>query len=92
MNNSGRNDNIHGDEEMFTAFGADQIVSPAYCDYLINLVSIMQIEIDSDEIIASTGKIEYDLHPKYGYLQSTKKSIILTDINGKEYRVTVEEV
>jgi len=90
--NNGRFDNVHGDEKVFTAFGADEVVHPAYCDYLINLIGIMQIEIDNESLIAHTGKVEFDLHPKHGYLQSTKKSIIITDVNGKEYKITVEEV
>lgn len=87
---AGRFDNVHGDE---VGFGfIDQIVHPSYCDYLISLVSILQDEIDSESAIAHTGKIEFDLHPKHGYLLSTKKSVVLTDIHGKQYRVTVEEI
>jgi len=32
-----------------------------------------------------------DLHPTEGYFQSTKKTMIVHDMNGKAYSVTVEE-
>ena len=37
------------------------------------------------------GSIELDLHPKEGYFQSTKKTFSVTDPNGRQYKVTVEE-
>lgn len=85
---AGRNDNIHGDE----AYGyADVVVTPAYCDYFASLVQCLD-EVDSESLIKSIGKVEFDLHPKHGYLVSTKKSVVITDANGKQYRVSVEEV
>ena len=39
-----------------------------------------------------TGPIEIDLHPTGGYMLSTKKTLTITDHNGKMYKVTVEEV
>lgn len=37
------------------------------------------------------GSIELDLHPEHGYFQSTKKTFSVTDPNGRQYKVTVEE-
>ena len=37
------------------------------------------------------GSIKLDLHPKEGYFQSTKKTFSVTDPNGRQYKVTVEE-
>lgn len=85
---AGRFDNVHGDE--VDGYAAVQ-VAPAYCDYLASLVQCMD-EVDSESLIQSIGKVEFDLHPKHGYLVSTKKSVVITDTNGKQYRVTVEEV
>lgn len=85
---AGRFDNIHGDER---GFGFAEEVAPEYCDYFASLIQCMD-EVDSESLIQSIGKIEYDLHPKHGYLVSTKKSVMITDVNGKQYRVTVEAV
>lgn len=86
---AGRFDNVHGDERGFGF--ADEVVTPAYCDYFASLIQCLE-EVDADSHIQSIGKVEYDLHPKHGYLMSTKKSVVITDDNGKQYRVTVEEV
>lgn len=37
------------------------------------------------------GPVKMDLHPTEGYFLSTKKTIIVNDINGQKYRITVEE-
>ena len=90
MNNeyAGRNDNIHGDE---VGFGfIETVVNPVYCDYFASLIQCLD-EVDSESLIKSIGKIENDLHPKYGYLISTKKVISLTDTNDKSYTITIEE-
>ena len=57
---------------------------PAYCDRIID-----RIERKMDW---QTGPIEMDLHPTGGYMLSTKKTLTITDHNGKMYKVTVEEV
>lgn len=88
---AGRFDNVHGDERDFTSEGIRGYVQPSYCDYLASLVQCMD-EVDSESLIQSIGKVEFDLHPKHGYLVSTKKSVVITDVNGKQYRITVEEV
>jgi len=58
-----------------------------YCDLLINEVKSKLCDGEFFE----PGKINYDLHPEDGYLQSTTKTMYVTDKNGTRYLVTVEE-
>jgi len=63
----------------------------AYCD---RIASIIKEALPKDELrlIAKTGPINMDLHPTQGYFLSTKKTMSVTDRNGKAYMVTIEEV
>ena len=63
---------------------------PAYCDLIADRI---KNEIDLRSIGDwHTGPVEMDLHPTGGYMLSTKKTLTITDHNGKMYKVTVEEV
>lgn len=64
----------------------------AYCDYIANIIkNTLKYEDQKDRsMLVSVGKIEYDLN-QYGSLASTKKTIFVEDINGKQYKITVEE-
>ena len=42
-------------------------------------------------MLTSVSKIQYDLN-EYGSLASTKKTMVVEDINGKQYKITVEEL
>lgn len=64
----------------------------AYCDKIADVIRKALLKHDPDNIIGLIGPIKMDLHPTGGYFVSTKKTILMTDMNGKEYRVTVEEV
>lgn len=66
----------------------------AYCDYIANRIqSLVKREIgDNDTLISDIGNIQLDLHPTQGYMVSTKKTMSITDSNGKAYMVTIEEV
>jgi hypothetical protein len=64
----------------------------AYCDKIASVIHKSLLDYDSDGIIGPVGQIEWDLHPEEGYFMSTKKTIEVSDTNGKTYRVTVEEV
>ena len=88
---AGRFDHLHGDEESPETL--DTVVSfPSYTQYIIDLISQLETEIDSESLIAATGEIEDDIHPKFGYVRSTKKTIVVTDVNNKSYLITVEEI
>ena len=61
----------------------------AYCDKIAHEIRTALRRTDSS--IADVGVVRLDLHPTEGYLLSTRKSINVRDINGKEYLITVEE-
>jgi len=65
----------------------------AYCDYIAHLIHIHLIGLDEREngLLGAVSGVQHDLHPVGGYLLSTKKTLTVTDINGRRYRVTVEE-
>lgn len=69
----------------------------AYCDAFASfirkaLVSIKPEDQHFDTISGLVGGTKYDLHPTEGYMISTKKTIDVTDANGKAYCITIEEV
>ena len=64
----------------------------AYCDKIADTIRKSLLKYDPDDIIGLVYPIKMDLHPTEGYFVSTKKTIDVTDMNGKLYRVTVEEL
>lgn len=67
----------------------------AYCDYIADQIHTTldtNSKYDTMTKVGKVGPIKFDLHPEAGYLVSTKKTITVSDINGRQYRVTVEEV
>ena len=49
------------------------------------------IEEETEHAISSVGQVKFDLHEKDGYMLSTTKTISVEDINGRKYKITVEE-
>lgn len=41
-------------------------------------------------IIELVGKVKMDLDPKEGYMLSTTKTLEVQDVNGRQYKITVE--
>jgi hypothetical protein len=64
----------------------------AYCDKIADVVRKALLKYDADEIIGLVGPIKMDLHPTEGYFVSTKKTMNVFDMAGKEYMVTIEEL
>lgn len=66
----------------------------AYCDYIAHRIhhALLDSHADTEKLIDRVGSVQLDLHPELGYFLTTKKTIELTDRNGKRYRVTVEEI
>jgi hypothetical protein len=60
----------------------------AYCDRIANDIrgALRGGWLDT------VGNIQYDLHPVGKYIISTKKTLEVSDSNGKRYRITVEEI
>ena len=71
----------------------------SYCDYIAHvIVESLSREMQythantDDPIIEHVSRPKMDLHPTEGYLLTTDKIIEVTDVYGKSYRVTVEEI
>ena len=63
----------------------------AYCDKIADSIRTALIKSDPTGIIGPVGPIKMDLHPVGGYFVSPKKTMMVCDMNGKAYSVTVEE-
>jgi|TARA_B110000908_G_scaffold63340_1_gene76987 hypothetical protein len=66
----------------------------AYCDYIAHTIirpAALAELVCEHSLIAEVGNVKMDLH-KEGYMVSTTKRLQVTDINGKKYRITVEEM
>lgn len=62
-----------------------------YCDYIANTISKELKANDTEKLLSSVSKPQYDL-TKSGAFASTKKTILVEDRNGTKYRVTVEVI
>jgi hypothetical protein len=63
----------------------------AYCDYIATLISKGLIPMDFERLIAEVDKPQYHLDDGGGFA-STRKTIRVMDVYGKEYSITIEEV
>lgn len=65
----------------------------AYCDYIAKTIKDLLSEdtFAVGTLLADVGKVKMDLHPEKGYFMSTKKTIEVSDVNGKKYTITIEE-
>lgn len=62
-----------------------------YCDYIAHTIVGNLKASDTERLLASVSRPQYDL-TQSGAFASTKKTIEVEDRNGRKYRVTVEEV
>lgn len=72
-------------------FAQPAFASLAYCDYIAHTISKELKANDTERLLSSVSRPQYDLTPT-GSFRSTKKTIEVEDRFGKKYRVTVEEV
>lgn len=79
------------DEIVNKFFAQPAFASLAYCDYIAHTISKELKANDSERLLSSVSRPQYDLTPT-GSFRSTKKTIDVEDRFGKKYRVTVEEV
>ena len=63
----------------------------AYCDYISHLTKKALLEHDQESLIKLVGSIKFDVDAE-GRMVSSKKTIEVTDMQGKNYVITVEEV
>jgi len=62
-----------------------------YCDYIANVISKELKVNDTERLLASVSRPQYDM-TESGSFASTKKTIEVEDRNGTKYRITVEEI
>ena len=70
-------------------------MSMAYCDYIAHTIirpAMIEDGKDNGGIIREVGHVKMDLEPVEGYMISTAKRVEVIDMNGKMYRITVEEI
>ena len=63
-----------------------------YCDYIATLIQ-KNIKFDDSRylsMLTSVGTMQYDMNPD-GSFRSPTKTIMIEDINGSKYKITVEE-
>jgi hypothetical protein len=63
----------------------------AYCDRIAAAIREALTKSDPVGIIGPVGPIQSDLDPVGGWFVSPKKTMIVHDMNGKAYSVTIEE-
>ena len=69
-------------------------MSMAYCDYIAHTIIKPGLDKDSSHsngLFVNVDRVKMDLH-KEGWMQTTTKTIECSDIHGKSYRITVEEI
>ena len=79
------------DEIVNKFFAQPAFAKLAYCDYIAHTISKELKANDTERLLSSVGRPQYDLDAD-GAFASTKKTIEVEDRFGKKYRVTVEEV
>lgn len=63
----------------------------AYCDYIATLIRDHILQIDSQQLLNSVSRIQFDLG-SFGEFCSTMKTLDVEDKNGKQYRITIQEL
>lgn len=62
----------------------------AYCDYLAELISKGLRPMDFERLLLEVDRPQYHLDDG-GAFASTRKTIRVMDVNGREYIITIEE-
>lgn len=61
-----------------------------YCDYIAHIVRHALQMNDSSNLIGYVSTVKYDIGTNGEFL-STKKTLLITDSNGTDYKITIEE-
>lgn len=71
----------------------DFIFKPIYTDLIASVikVAINKHSLDPESVLCGAGKINWDLND-LGVMKSPTKTINVSDMNGRIYLITVEEV
>ncbi len=62
-----------------------------YCDWIADQIKQHFTNDKADNKIVEVSNVVMDLHPIDGYFLSTKKTMLMQDANGVQYKITVEE-
>lgn len=62
-----------------------------YCDWIADQIKRHFTNDKAENKIVQVSNVVMDLHPIDGYMLSTKKTMLVEDENGTQYRITVEE-
>lgn len=63
----------------------------AYCDYIAHIIRENIMHNDKQKMLDEVGRIQYHLDDD-GAFVSTMKTIDVMDMQGKAYRITVQEL
>lgn len=66
-------------------------IKQTYCDYIAFTIRENLINIDKRGLIDEVGKVQYDLNMD-GDKESSLTTIDVLDMQGKQYRITVQEL
>lgn len=69
------------------------MIKMVYCDYIAYLIheNLLANDADEQKLMRSTTPVKMDLSPE-GWLNSTTKTMTVTDENGSKYKITVEQI
>lgn len=62
-----------------------------YCDWIADQIKRHFTNDKAENKIVEVSNIVMDLHPIDGYFLSTKKTMLMEDSNGTQYKITIEE-
>lgn len=63
----------------------------AYCDYIAYLIRENLINLDTNKLLDEVGRIQFDMGMDDKFT-STTKTIDVLDMQGKQYRITIQEL
>lgn len=62
----------------------------AYCDYIAYIIRENLMQLDERKLLDAIGRVQFDFGT--GDEFTTTKSIDVLDMQGKQYRITVQEL
>ena len=69
-------------------------MSLSYSDYISHTIIKPALDIDSNSSAGMMNAVSIvNMEPaRRGYVETNKRTIDVTDINGRQYRITVEDI
>jgi hypothetical protein len=66
-------------------------IKQCYCDYIAFTIRENLINVDKRGLLDEVGRVQYDLGIN-GDKESTMNTIDVLDMQGKQYRITIQEL